>query len=116
MPRQRTHYRRRLYVFPDDFPKRLKLLKEESGLAWAEMAHRPGTYPLTIRRRLAGVRPNLRHQMALLELWVSATYLTAWSVQHRASGSDESGRSSERVIKRTAQTRCRSMKGKAACR
>ena len=116
MPRQRTHYRRRLYVFPDDFPKRLKLLKEESGLTWAEMAPRLGTYPLTIRRRLAGVRPNLRHQMALLELWVSATYLTAWSVQHRISGSDESGRSSERVIKRTAQTRCRSMKGTAACR
>ena len=68
MPRQRTHYRRRVYVFPTDFHERLVRLKEESGLTWAEIARRLGTYPLTIRRWLAGVRPDKQHMMALLEL------------------------------------------------
>ena len=39
------------------------------GLSWAEVARRLGTYPLTIRRwRYKGVRPNLAHQTALLDL------------------------------------------------
>ena len=41
----------------------------ESGLSWAEIARRLRTYPLTIRRwRYKGVRPNLAHQVALLDL------------------------------------------------
>ena len=48
MPRQRTHHSGITYVFPDDFPQRLKRFKEESGLSWAEIARRLGTYPYTI--------------------------------------------------------------------
>ena len=69
MPRQRIRHSRRVYALPDDFPQRLKKFREESGLSWAEMARRIGTYPLTIRRwRDDGVGPTLRHQMALLAL------------------------------------------------
>ena len=57
------------HVFPHDFPQRLERFKVESGLSWAEIARRLRTYPLTIRRwRFNGVRPNLAHQVALLEL------------------------------------------------
>ena len=34
MPRQRIHHGRIVYVIPDDFPQRLRRLKEESGLPW----------------------------------------------------------------------------------
>ena len=69
MLRQPTYYSRRTHVFPGDFPQRLERFKEESGLSWAEIARRLGTYPLTIRRwRYKGVRPNLAHQVALLDL------------------------------------------------
>ena len=69
MPRQRTHHSRRTYVFPDDFPERLVRFKEESGLPWAEIARRLGTYPHTVKRwRKEGVRPHFQHQMALLAL------------------------------------------------
>ncbi len=69
MPRQRIHHTRETYGFPDDFPERLKRFQAESGLSWAEIARRLGTYPLTIRRwRYKGVRPNLAHQVALLDL------------------------------------------------
>lgn len=50
MPRQRTDHRRRVYLAPDDFPERLTLLKEESGLSWSEVARRLGVDPLTVRR------------------------------------------------------------------
>ena len=68
MPREPVDHGRIVYVVPPDFPERLELLQKESGLPWAEIARRLGTYPLTIRRWLAGVRPKLRHQMALLDL------------------------------------------------
>ena len=69
MLRHPTYYSRRTHVFPGDFPQRLERFKEESGLSWAEIARRLGTYPLTIRRwRYKGVRPNLAHQVALLDL------------------------------------------------
>ena len=69
MLRPHTYYIPRTHVFPDDFPQRLERFKEESGLSWAEIARRLRTYPLTIRRwRFNGVRPNLAHQVALLEL------------------------------------------------
>ena len=42
--------------------------KEESGLPWAEIARRLGTYPDTVKRWWKeGVRPHFRHQMALLD-------------------------------------------------
>ena len=69
MPRQRIQHSRIAYVFPEDFPQRLVRFKEESGLSWAELARRLGTFPLTVRRWWKlGVRPNTRHLMALLEL------------------------------------------------
>ena len=69
MPRQRTNHSRRIYVLPEDFPERLARFHRESALPWAEIARRIETYPLTIRRwRSEGVRPNLRHQTALLDL------------------------------------------------
>ena len=48
MPRQRTHYSRRTYVFPDNFPQRLKRFQEESGLSWSEIARRLETYRHTV--------------------------------------------------------------------
>ena len=45
MPRQRTQYSRRTHVFPDDFPQRLERFNVESGLSWAGIARRLGTYP-----------------------------------------------------------------------
>ena len=69
MLRHRTYYSRRTHLFPDDFLQRLERFKVESGLSWAEIPRRLGTYPLTIRRwRYNGVRPNLAHQAALLDL------------------------------------------------
>ncbi len=69
MPRQRTDHSRITYVFPDDFPRRLKRFQEESGLSWAELARRLGTSALNLRRwKDQGVRPHWRHLMALLEL------------------------------------------------
>ena len=44
MLRQRAYYSRRTHVFPDDFPQRLERFKVESGLSWAEIARRLGTY------------------------------------------------------------------------
>ena len=69
MPTQRIHHSRETYGFPGDFPERLKRFQAESGLSWAEIARRLGADPLTIRRwRYKGVRPNLAHQVALLDL------------------------------------------------
>ena len=69
MPRQRIDYNRITYQFPDDFPERLERFQKESGLSWAEIARRIGTYPHTLWRwRNTGVRPSAEHMMALLEL------------------------------------------------
>ena len=87
MPRQRTNHSRRIYVLPDDFPQRLRMFGEASGLSWAEMARRIETYPLTIRRwRDDGVRPTHRHQLALLALAESlglGHIFTEWHVPRR---------------------------------
>ena len=84
MPRQHTHHSRIVYVFPEDFPQRLERFKEESGLSWAELARRLGTYPYTVDRwRNKGVRPHFRHLMALLDLAEDLGLLhlfTAWTV------------------------------------
>ncbi len=69
MPRQRTHYSRRTYTFPDDFPERLERFKEASGLSWAELNRRLGVHPQTMRRwRKGRARPSTRNMMALLDL------------------------------------------------
>ena len=58
--------------------------KEESGLSWAEIARRLGTYPYTVKRWCKkGVRPHFRHLMALLELAEDlglAHLLTVWTL------------------------------------
>ena len=72
MPRQHTRYNRRTYVFPEDFPQRLKRFQEESGLSWSEIARQqpaleaaggsgrqPGPRPPVHRlRRRAGESPR----------------------------------------------------------
>ena len=69
MPRQRIDYNRITYQFPDDFPQRLERFQKESGLSWAEIARRIGTYPHTVWRWKEGQgRPNVQHMMALLDL------------------------------------------------
>ena len=84
MPRQHTRHSRIVYVFPDDFPQRLERFKEESGLSWAEIARRLGTYPTPWT--VGGIRecvPTSRHLMALLDLAEDLGLLhlfTAWIV------------------------------------
>ena len=115
MLRQHAYYSRRTHVFPDDFPQRLERFKVESGLSWAEIARRLGTYPLTIRRwRCKGVRPNLAHQKALLDLADDlglGHIFTEWSVQretrHEMPGSAGSACRSERVLRPNAPPRCK---------
>ena len=68
MPKQRINHGRRVYVVPDDFPQRLELFKEASGLSWAELARRLGTSDRNLRRWRAGTRPHPDHLMALLDL------------------------------------------------
>ena len=69
VPRQPTHYTRRSYVFPDDFPERLRRFREESGLSWSEIARRLEIYRHTVWRWAeGGVRPNHQHRKALLEV------------------------------------------------
>ena len=69
MPRQRIDYNRITYQFPDDFPQRLERFQKESGLSWAEITRRIGTYPHTVWRWKEGQgRPNVQHMMALLDL------------------------------------------------
>ncbi len=66
---KRTHYSRRTYTIPDNFPERLRRFQEESGLSWSEIARRLGTYRHTVGRWWkAGVRPNQHHTKALLDL------------------------------------------------
>ena len=68
MPRQRTHHKRTVYVFPKNFPLSLKAFKDASGLTWKEIARRLGTNALTLRRWRAGVQPSSPHLLALLDL------------------------------------------------
>lgn len=88
MPRNRINHGKRVYVVPDDFPQRLELFKEASGLSWAELARRLETSRLNLRRWRAGVRPNRAHLMALLDLAESLGLLhifTAWKSPQETS-------------------------------
>ena len=84
MPRQRIDHGRIVYVLPEDFPERLRRLLDESGLPRTEVARRLGVTPYTIWRWVeGGVRPHVRHQMALLALAQElglARLLTAWTL------------------------------------
>ena len=88
--RQRIDHSRTVYVLPTDFPERLKRLQKESGLPWAEIARRIGTYPYTVWRwHEGGVKPHYRHQMALLDLADDlglAHLLTAWTLPEESDG------------------------------
>lgn len=67
MPGQRAHSRRRVCLYPGGFPDRLELLQGRSGLPRAGIARRVVVDPLTVRRWWKyGVRPSVRHQVALL--------------------------------------------------
>ncbi len=69
MPRQRTNYYRRTYVFSDDFPQRLERFQREFGLSQPEIARGIETYRYTVWRRKEGRgRPNTKHMMALFDL------------------------------------------------
>ena len=120
MPRQRNNYNIQTYNFTQDFPERLERLKEEPGLSWSEIARRLGAYPHTLWRwREKGVQPHIRHLMALLELADSlglGHVFTDWRVRPETRpempGPAGSGRSSKRVLKPNAPTRCRSAEGR----
>ena len=69
MPRQRILHQRETHDIPADFPQRFKRFQEESGLSWAEIARRLGTYPHTVWLWKEGTsRPNQHHMEALLDL------------------------------------------------
>ncbi len=111
MPRQHTHHHRMTYVFPDDFPQRLKRFKKESGLSWAEIARRLGTSPLNLRRwKDKGVRPHFRHLVALLKLAEElglGHLFTSWTVREETRGETPTP---------GVPSRSRSPRGKAAGR
>ena len=89
MPRRSKQHRRRVYVFPADFPQRLERFKEESGLSWAEIARRLGTTDLNLRRWRKGVRPHWRHLDALLDLADElglGHLFTAWTLGDESRG------------------------------
>ncbi len=50
MPRQRIDPGGMVYVFPNDFPGRLRRFQREPGPSWAEIARSPGTSDLDERR------------------------------------------------------------------
>ena len=69
MPRQRILHQRETQDIPADFPDRLKRFQEESGLTWAEIARRVGTYPHTVWLWKEGKsRPNQHHMKAVQDL------------------------------------------------
>ena len=117
MPRQRTDHSRRTYVFPDDFPQRLVRFKEESGLPWAEIARRLGTYPHTVKRWWKeGVRPHFRHQMALLDLADDlglGHLFTDWSIRRETRNGTPG---SAGILRPAEPPVCKSPKRKAAHR
>ncbi len=55
-------------VFPRDFPARLQLFKEASGLSWREIARRLGVSPHRIRCWRTGTVPSSTHLFFLMLL------------------------------------------------
>ncbi len=56
------------FDFPRDFPERLSLFKDRSGLSWRSMARLMGVRPYTLRRWRQGTQPNPTHLFLLLTL------------------------------------------------
>ena len=55
-------------VFPRDFPERLRVFKEASGLSWREMARRLGVSPQRVRCWRNGTVPGSTHLFFLMQL------------------------------------------------
>jgi hypothetical protein len=55
-------------VLPEDFPDRLTLIKEASGLSWNALADKLGVDPRQMARWRAGVEPSGGAMLALLRL------------------------------------------------
>ena len=55
-------------VFPRDFPARLQIFKEASGLSWRELARRLGVSPHRMRCWRAGTVPGSTHLFFLMLL------------------------------------------------
>lgn len=68
MPRGRVRSHRQVYVYPDDFGPALTLIKEASGLPWAELARQLGTDKVNVWRWRNGVQPSTRYVLALQDL------------------------------------------------
>ena len=66
---QQRVYRPVDFEFPKDFPKRLKLFKEASGLSWKALARLLGVRPYRLRQwRERGVAPSPAHLFLLLTI------------------------------------------------
>ena len=53
--------------FPTDFPGRLELFKEASGLTWRELARRLGVSTQRVRRWRTGTVPGSTHLFFLMQ-------------------------------------------------
>ncbi len=53
--------------FPADFPGRLELFREASGLSWRELARRLGVSTQRVRRWRAGTVPGSTHLFFLMQ-------------------------------------------------
>ena len=68
LPGQRNDYTRTIHQYLGDFPKRLERFQRESGLSWAEIARRLGTYCNTLWLWKEGRSlPDYQHRKALWE-------------------------------------------------
>ena len=52
--------------FPSDFPQRIEVFKEESGLSWRALAKRLGVRPYRLRQWRRGIRPDTRNLLHLV--------------------------------------------------
>ena len=65
---QRLVHRPVEFDFPEDFPERLTLFKERSGLSWKGLARMMGVRTHRLRSWRRGVIPNSTHLFLLLTL------------------------------------------------
>ena len=92
MPRQRIRYNRTTFDFPVDFPERLKHFQMETGVSWAELARRIGTYPRALWRwRNMGVRPSAEHTIALLDVAAELSLLELLLTYYGGTGRTRNG-------------------------
>ena len=65
---QRKIHRPVQFDFPADFPTRLTVFKEKSGLSWKALARLLGVRPYSVRRWRKGTVPSSTHLFLLLTL------------------------------------------------